>query len=169
MSVQTRTIGVSVLGPGEGEPIWFQRNRMTIKATAESTGGAYGLVESLVAPGYSPPLHVHYREDEAFYVLEGEVTIRCGERTYRAGAGSFAFLPRGVPHTFVVESDTPARMLAILTPGGGEAFFVEGGRPAEHNGLPPDEPIDVEKLTRVGARFDSMIVGPPLRRSSANA
>ena len=56
----------AALGPGEGQTIWFLRNRMTIKATAESTGGAYGLVESQVAPGFSPPLHVHHKENEAF-------------------------------------------------------------------------------------------------------
>src|SRR5215475_6680749 len=92
--------------PGEGQAVWFLRNRMTIKATAASTGGAFGLVESLVAPGFSPPLHVHHREDESFWVLEGEVSMQCGERTFRATAGSFVFLPRDVPHTFVVESDT---------------------------------------------------------------
>src|SRR6185503_9984985 len=98
------------IGPGEGRAVWFLENRMTIKATARSTGGAYGLVESLIAPGFSPPLHVHHREDEAFWILEGDVSMRCGDRTFRAGPGAFVFLPRDVPHTFVVEGDVPARM-----------------------------------------------------------
>lgn len=152
----------SVLGPGEGPAIWFLRNRMTIKATARSTGGAYGLVESLIAPGFSPPLHVHHREDEAFWVLEGELSMRCGERTFRARAGSFVFLPRDVPHTFVVEGDAPARMLTLLTPGGGEGLFVEAGRPAERDGLPPVAPLDVEGLKRVSERYGAEIVGPPM-------
>ena len=63
---------------GEGETFWFLRNRITIKATAATTGGAYGLIESHVAPGFSPPLHVHHNEDEAFWVLEGNVTIAAG-------------------------------------------------------------------------------------------
>ena len=150
------------LEPGEGETIWFLRNRMTIKATAESTGGAYGLVESLVAPGFSPPLHVHHREDEAFWVLEGEVTMCCGDKTFRAGAGAFVFLPRDVPHTFVVEGDKPARMLTLLTPGGGEGFFVQAGRPPEHDGLPPATPPDIPTLKRVGDLFGAEIVGPPM-------
>ena len=151
-----------ILTNGEGSTIWFLRNRMTIKATAETTGGAYGLFESLVAPGFSPPLHVHHREDETFWVLEGDVSMRCGDRTIRVGAGSFAFLPRGVPHTFVVEGDTPARMLTLLTPGGGEGFFIQAGRPAEHDGLPPSAPIDIALLKRVGEQFGAEIVGPPM-------
>jgi len=122
-------------------------------------------VESWVAPGFSPPLHVHHREDEAFWVLEGEVSLRCGDRTFRARAGSFAFLPRGVPHTFVVEGGAPARMLTLLTPGGAERLFVEGGRPAEHDGLPPAAPPDIEALKRVSARYGSDVVGPPMAPS----
>jgi mannose-6-phosphate isomerase-like protein (cupin superfamily) len=148
------------LRSGEGQAIWFLANRMTVKATAESTGGAYGLVESLIAPGFSPPLHVHHREDEAFWVLEGEVTMQCGDR--RAGPGAFVFLPRDVPHSFVVESATPVRMLTLLTPGGGEGVFIDGGRPAEADGLPPPSPIDVPALKRVSEFYGAEIVGPPM-------
>jgi mannose-6-phosphate isomerase-like protein (cupin superfamily) len=150
------------LAPGEGQAIWFLRNRMTVKATAETTGGAFGLLESVIAPGFSPPLHVHHREDEAFWVLEGEVTMRCGDRTFRATAGSFVFLPRDVPHTFVVEGNTPARMLTLLTPGGGEGVFIEGGRDPEHDGLPPAAPPDIERLKRVSEHFGAEIIGPPM-------
>jgi len=155
--------GDFALPPGEGQTIWFLRNRMTIKATAETTGGAFGLVESLVAPGFSPPLHVHHREDESFWVLEGELSMRCGDRTFRASAGSFVFLPRDVPHTFVVEGDTPARMLTLLTPGGGEGVFIDGGRPAEHEGLPPATPPDIDALRRVSERYGAEIVGPAMK------
>src|SRR3954447_17054519 len=148
--------------PGEGRPLWFLRNRMSVKATAETTGGAFGLLESLIAPGFSPPLHVHHREDESFYVLEGEVTMQCGNQRFLATAGSFVFLPRNIPHSFVVEGDRPARMLTLLTPGGGEGFFVEAGRDPEHDGLPPVIPPDIELLKRVGARFGAEVVGPPI-------
>jgi mannose-6-phosphate isomerase-like protein (cupin superfamily) len=153
----------SFASPGEGQAIWFLTNRMTVKATAASTGGAYGLLESFVAPGFSTPLHVHHREDEAFWVLEGEVSMRCGDRTFRARAGSFVFLPRDVPHAFVVENNAPARMLTLLTPGGGEGFFIDAGRPAEGDGLPPLAPPDIEMLKRVGERYGAEIVGPPMR------
>jgi len=157
------------VAPGEGTPVWFLQNRMVLKATAESTRGAFGLVESLIAPGAAPPLHVHYEEDEAFYVLEGELTFRCGDETARATRGSFVFLPRGVPHGFVVESDTPVRMLTLLVPGGGERIFVEAGRPAEHEGLPPVTPPDIPHLTRVAQKYGNAIVGPPMRRATPPA
>jgi mannose-6-phosphate isomerase-like protein (cupin superfamily) len=158
-----------VQGAGEGTAIWFQGNRITIKARAADTGGAFGLVESMLAPGYSPPLHVHEREDETFWVLEGEVTIRCGARTFRASVGACAFLPRGVPHTFVVEGNVPARMIGMMTPGGGEAFFVEGGRPADGQGFPPPVPPDLEHLRHVARHFGTQIVGPPMTPAPVSA
>jgi mannose-6-phosphate isomerase-like protein (cupin superfamily) len=148
---------------GGGEAVWFTDNRMTVKARAESTGGAFGLVEALGRPRSSPPLHVHSREDEGFWLLEGELTVRCGDRTFTALPGSFTFLPRGVPHTFVVEGDTPARLLSVCVPGGFEEFFVAAGQPAEHEGLPPQGPPDVERLQRVGSDFGLAFVGPPLQ------
>ena len=166
MSVRTAK-DAHFLAAGEGPATWFLSNRMTMKATSEMTGGAFGLVESLIAPGYSPPLHVHHQEDESFYVLEGELTMCCGDRVFEATAGAFVFLPRGVPHTFVVEGETPARMLALITPGGGEAFFPAAGRPAEREGLPPAGPPDIERLKRVAAMYASDIIGPPMSPRSA--
>ncbi|HET7584932.1 MAG TPA: quercetin 2,3-dioxygenase [Gemmatimonadaceae bacterium] len=151
-----------VLAPGEGRQIWFLGNLMVLKATASTTNGAYGLLESLVRAGASPPLHIHHREDETFWVLEGSLTVRCGGETFRAEAGSYVFLPRGVPHTFRVEGNTPARLLTLITPGGGEAVFVEGGRPAERAELPPPAAPDLAALERVAHRYGAEFVGPPL-------
>ena len=158
----TATSHALALGPGEGQAIWFLRNRMTIKATAQSTGGLYGLVESWLAPGFSPQLHIHHREDESFWVLEGELTMRCGNETFRAGRGSYVFLPRHVPHTFVVEGDAPARLLTLMTPGGVEGFFVEAGQPADGDGPPPAAPFDIELLKQVAEKFGAEIVGPAM-------
>jgi len=157
-----------VVDPGEGHAIWFLNTRMTVKATGETTGGAYGLIESVVPPGFSPPMHVHHREDESYFVLDGHVTVRCGNDTYSASAGSYVFLPRGVPHTFVVEGDQPARWLTLTTPGGGEGFFVDASRPAESGGFPPPAPIDVELLRRVSTTYGNELVGPPLTPSGSN-
>ncbi|HEY7169990.1 MAG TPA: quercetin 2,3-dioxygenase [Vicinamibacterales bacterium] len=162
MAAEGISTGAQFVPAGAGEAIWFLRNRMSVKATAASTGGAFGLLESVIAPGFSPPLHVHHREDESFYILEGEVTLKCGEQQFRATAGAFVFLPRHVPHSFVVEGDRPARMLTLLTPGGGEGVFIDGGRPPEHDGLPPATPPDIEALKQVSVRYGAEIVGPPM-------
>jgi mannose-6-phosphate isomerase-like protein (cupin superfamily) len=146
----------------DGAEFWFLNNRTAIKATGQMTGGAYGLVESWIPPGFSPPLHVHHREDEAFWLLEGEMTLRCGDQMLSGGPGSYFFLPRDVPHTFVIEGEAPVHLLTLLSPGGGEGFFAAAGRPAEHDGFPPVAPTDVERLRSAGGRFGIEIVGPPL-------
>jgi len=147
--------------PGQGQAVWFLTNRMTIKATAASTGGAYGMWEAELAPGFSTPMHVHHRDDEAFWVLDGELTMRCGDRVFRATTGAFVFLPREVPHAFTVEGNKPARMLALLTPGGGEQMFIDAGRPVEHDGLPAGNVTDIATLKRVSEQYGAEIVGPP--------
>ena len=147
----------------DGEAYWFTNNRMTILARAEQTGGAFGAVEGIGPAGSSPPLHVHSREDELFVLLEGSLLVRCGDETFRAEPGSVTFLPRGVPHTFLVEGDEPARLISICLPGGFEEFFSAAGRPAADDGLPPNEPPDVARLQQVGADFGLQFVGPPLR------
>ncbi len=152
---------------GAGQATWFLGNRMIVKADAASTGGAFGLVESWVPAGSSPPLHVHRREDESFWVLEGRIRFRCGDEDIEAGAGSFVFLPRGIPHTFVVEGDRSAHILTLLTPGGGERFFVEGGRIPEGPGLPPPGPPEIEKLQRIAPGYGMEIIGPPLVAAGA--
>jgi mannose-6-phosphate isomerase-like protein (cupin superfamily) len=92
----------------------------SLKASHRSTGGALSVFETTIEAG--PPLHVHDREDECFYVLSGELSIRCGSDAFDAPAGSFAYLPRGRPHRFWA-SDQPARLLLITVPGGIEDYF----------------------------------------------
>src|SRR5215213_7688844 len=108
-----RTFG---LKEGEGEARWWGGGLATIKATGKETGGRYTLVEVLEPEGEAP-LHVHHREDEAFYVLEGEMTFEIGEETIKASPGSFLFGPRDIPHRYTVDSG-PAKMLFILSPAG---------------------------------------------------
>jgi mannose-6-phosphate isomerase-like protein (cupin superfamily) len=162
MSVEGMTQNARAVHAGIGDAVWFTNNLMTLKATAETTGGAYGLVEALAPAGTSPPLHVQHGEDETFYVLEGELTFRCGDETIATGPGACVFIPRGAPHTFVVEGDAPARFLSMCTPGGFERFFVAAGSPAEYRGLPPEGPPDVAKLKRVSEEFGAEIIGPPM-------
>jgi quercetin dioxygenase-like cupin family protein len=145
----------------EGERIWFTNNLMTLKATSATTGGAYALMEAEAPAGSGPPLHVHHREDESFWVLEGVLTVWCGDDVFTAAPGSYVFLPREIPHTFAVEGDRSARILSMATPGGLEGYFVGVGRPAENAGLPPAGPIDVGRLASVGREFGLEILGPP--------
>jgi len=151
-----------VMQPGEGEAIWFLHGRMTLKVTGEQTNGLFSLTEIVIPPGYSPPTHVHHREEESFYVLDGELTVRCGDETFSAKRGTFVSFPRDVPHCFVAEGDTPVRMLNLMTPGGGEGFFIDAGRPAPNEGLPPTGPLDIESLKQASVKYEATIVGPPM-------
>lgn len=150
-----------VVDSDDGDRIWFGDTAMSFKATAASTGGELFLMEARMPAGFSPPLHVHHDEHEAFYILEGEVEIVCGPERYVTTAGSFAFLPRGIAHTFRVLSDG-ARGLTIAVPGGIEHFFRAAGRPAEGPGLPPPSGFDVALVQSVASRFNLEFVGPPL-------
>src|SRR3954449_6003202 len=94
-----------LLHESEGEEFWLLGMHQTIKIGREDTGGAYGLVEALVPAGVGSPWHVHPEEDEWFYVLEGEFTVYVGEQRLALPAGAFAFGPKGVPHTFIGETE----------------------------------------------------------------
>lgn len=150
------------LAAGEGEAYWYVNNRATILATAAQTGGMFSLVHMDVAVGHGPPLHIHRAEDEAFWVLEGQLTVRCGEAEFAAGPGAFVYTPRGIPHTFRLEGDAPARLLVLLTPGGGEGYFIDAGRPATGPGLPPPAPPDIATLQAVAAKYHQENIGPPM-------
>lgn len=109
--------------PGEGKILSMPTGpRMEIKASADETGGRFGLIESHQVGDV--PLHVHENDDEAFYILEGEYEIRCGDQTFLAGPGTFVYLPHGVPHAQKLKSDT-ARKLILIAPGGFENWFLE--------------------------------------------
>jgi mannose-6-phosphate isomerase-like protein (cupin superfamily) len=150
-----------VLGPDDGEATWFLGTRMTVKATAQSTGGTFGLIEVRLAAGFSPPLHIHHREDESFWILEGQLTVVCDGQTFQAGAGSFIYLPRDLPHTFRVD-EGPARALELVQPGGHERFYVEGGRPALDDAIPAFDPRDLERVRALYAKYRLEEAGPPL-------
>lgn len=144
-----------------GRSIWFLGTLMTLKATGEQTNGAYGLIEQVLPPGFASPLHVHHREDEAFYLLEGEATFTCGDQTMKARPGSYIFFPRDIPHWFCIQETQPARLLQLNFPAGLENFFVEAGEPAPKLTLPPAGPPDVEKMASTAAKYGIEILGPP--------
>jgi quercetin dioxygenase-like cupin family protein len=151
-----------VSGPGEGEAYWFLGALTTIRATGEATGGSVAVTESLAPRGHGSPLHVHTREDEWFYVIEGELTFWIDGVVHVAPAGSFVFGPKGIPHTFLVSSEE-ARFLLVAEPAGFEQFMRAAGAPAQSPVIPPPatEPPDVAALSALAATFGIEIIGPP--------
>lgn len=142
------------LAPGDGERIWIVGDTMTFKATAETTGGALALLENVAPPGGGPPPHVHTREDELFYVLDGTFEIRIGDDVHAVEAGGFAYVPRGTVHCFRNVAERPGRVLVGFTPGGMEGFFREAGRPATDDGPAPalDE-AEIARTVAVAPRY----------------
>ena len=144
------------------ESIWFTDALMKVHVTPEDTGGAYALVEGLVPSGHMPPPHVHDRDAEGFFVLEGEITLytEAGEQVLRPGEGAHA--PAGEPHTFRVTSDGPASVLVVSVPAGFVHFLRAAGRPAEREALPVlDGPPDIELVVRAGERHGVRMLGAP--------
>jgi quercetin dioxygenase-like cupin family protein len=162
MDSSTDAIAPIVAAPGEGEHLWFLGILATIKSSAETTGGAVAVIEHLAPQGSGSPLHVHSREDEWFYVIEGELTLWVGGETIVAPAGSFVFGPKGIPHTFTVSS-AEARFLLVTEPAGFEQFMRAVGEPAARVEIPPaaTEPPDVAALTAAAAEYGIQIIGPP--------
>jgi len=151
------------LQPGEGEALWFLGFLATIKAGAEGTGGRVAVIHHFGPQDSGSPLHVHHRENEWFYVLEGELTVWVDGQVIRAPAGSFVFGPQDTPHTFTVSSPEGARFLLVTEPAGLEGFMRSCAEPAKALTLPPppDQPPDAERLTALAAQYGIDILGPP--------
>ena len=101
---------------GRRTSVWYMGCLFTVLAGSDDTGGRFGLMEMLAPKGLEPSRHLHYHDDEGFYVLEGDVTFYIGEEIHEARPGTFVFLPQGVPHSYTFETDE-VRMLAIIAPG----------------------------------------------------
>jgi|SRR5215471_17867024 len=130
-------------------------SKIIARVRSADTGGEYSVVEETVPPGGGTPLHVHRREDEIFYVLEGEFEIQCGGRTFIASKGDHGLAPRNVPHAHRNAGTRPATILVTLRPGGFEGFFDE------IDSLPHDVPPDLEQVKSIARRYNVEILGPP--------
>jgi quercetin dioxygenase-like cupin family protein len=154
--------GINCVRAGEGNALWMVGDTYTIKASAKSTGGAYGLVEASIPPGGGPPPHSHSREDEAFYLLDGQLEFSVGKQTVLARTGDYVFLPRGNVHCFTNPGLTPTRTLILVSPGGFEQMFQEAGTPAQAGRpAPPFDPADAPRLAAITAGYGSEIIAPP--------
>jgi quercetin dioxygenase-like cupin family protein len=149
-----------VLSQAAGESLWFLDTRMTVKAGGAQTGGSFTFLEWSAPAGFGPPRHVHHREDEAFYLLSGSLTVECGEQRWRAAAGALIFLPHGIQHAFLCHE--AVRGLQVTSPAGFENYIGEIGRAPDHEGLPDPSPPDLRRLLAAAERFGHDIVGPPI-------
>ena len=161
-AVTSPTAEPIALQPDEGEAIWSFGVLATIKASSETTAGRVGVIEHRGPQGAGSPLHVHRREDEWFYVIEGALTFWVGGTVIEAPAGSFVYGPRDVPHTFQISSPE-ARFLLVAEPGGFESFLRELGQPAPALTIPPPAapPADLAPLVAAAAAYGIEILGPP--------
>jgi quercetin dioxygenase-like cupin family protein len=161
----TESIGFGNGRPSLDRSVWYNGSLMTFLATGEETQGQFALIETVTRRGNVPPPHIHHREDEIFYVLEGEVAVSVGGRTIKGTAGTMFFLPRDVVHSFTIESEQ-SRMLILLTPAGLEGWFKEFSVPAPDMTLPPaEEPAyeEVQKMLEAAPRYGIEFLLPQTR------
>jgi mannose-6-phosphate isomerase-like protein (cupin superfamily) len=150
-----------VRGEGEGRRLGVVGDAYRFLATGDDTQGRYALWEAVVLPGGGPPLHVHSREDEGFFVLEGEITFQVEERTLAVGAGTFVNLPPRVRHRFENRSQSPARMLILVAPAGLEKMFEETGVPLEAGTLAgPPTAEEIARIVEAAPRYGVTIFPP---------
>ncbi len=145
-----------VVAPGGGDALQGPAGGpLRVKARGEHTGGALTVVENVIGPGEGPPLHAHADEDESWYVLEGTLRFLLGDDLAEAPAGTFVFVPRGLPHCFQNIGDTPARILVMFTPSGMERFF-------ERFAAMPAGPVTPDTFAQAGGAVGMTVLGPPL-------
>lgn len=145
---------------GEGEEMWFAGGgTFTWKVTGEQSDGAFLLLEDRMVRNKVTPLHLHPEQGEAIYVLEGELLVHSDGEEHRVGPGGLYYAPPGLPHAFMVTSET-AHVLVTLAPGSGEQFYRDAGEPA--TAANAGKPADFDLLRAVAERSPSIeILGPP--------
>lgn len=156
-----------VLDPGAGTALWTLGGRFTVKLGEGPSEGRLAVLEALAYRSTEPPLHIHHHEDEAWYILDGQMTFYIGDDSHVVTTGGFVFAPRGLPHTFTVEVE-PTKVLVFVAPAGFDRFAVELGVPAASSSdtsLPDLPPPDI--LAPIAQRFGIEVVGPPRRISEA--
>jgi quercetin dioxygenase-like cupin family protein len=154
--MNTRNCKPTVLRPEEGRKIKVLGMEVTLKLSSLETAGGYFLFDGVVGPGDRVPPHVHHREDEIIQVLEGELEIFLGRRTFKAPAGAIAFFPRDVVHAFANVGNAPANVRFLATPGANFEKFFE-----ELSALPADQPPDMAKVMEIFDRYGLPIVAEP--------
>ena len=150
------------LAADEGEAYEFLNTLAIVKASGAATNNALAVVEFRLPVGFSPPPHVHHDEDEAFYILAGQIDAQVGDDELAARQGAFLWLPRGVRHGFVVTGDGPCTILTITTPSGFERFVMEVGSPSTTLTLPEPREPDIPRLVEIAGRYGIEFPAPPV-------
>ncbi len=159
MSREKRNAGERVearlIQAGEGHHLGIAGGVYTIKATGKDTAGAYAMLEMLVPPQSGPPLHVHSREVESFYILEGSLSFWLANQKVTCAPGALVIAPPGLPHSFRNEGDTPARALSLITPAGLEEVFAEVGAPIKQGSTLPEEaaPKNLKEIIEIAPKY----------------
>jgi quercetin dioxygenase-like cupin family protein len=130
---ETETAVPIICQPGEGPVVGVLGGRMTFKVRSDQTGGVYAVVEQQVPPGQGPPLHVHRRETEIFYILEGQFEVTLGAQTMAVSAGAMVVAPRDIPHRFRNVGPDSERFLLTFIPGRFAHVFIEAASAPEHD------------------------------------
>jgi mannose-6-phosphate isomerase-like protein (cupin superfamily) len=160
--VETNDPGAIQVPRGKGRMLWLMGDLIELKMVGEDTGGSYALIESNPPPGFpGPPPHIHHREDEAFYVLEGEIELNVEGNVSRVKPGTFVHVPRGTLHTFSNPGETPARFLALISPAGFERWFEDFGEPATDLSSAPQGAPDVERILATAHEYGLEFPPPP--------
>jgi mannose-6-phosphate isomerase-like protein (cupin superfamily) len=148
------------VGKDEGDARWWFGSLAVIKASVADTGGQMAIIEITEPPGAEAQLHVHHREDEGFWILEGSATFVVGDTTIEAEAGDYLFGPRDIPHGYTV-GDAGCRMLFIMTPGGMEELIIATSESAASRTLPPppEEEPDWEHLISMARAYGVELLG----------
>jgi len=160
--VQAQQSTASIVDARQGRSLWHFNALLTFKALGAETNGQFWALEGLADRHMAVPLHAHSREDEIWYVLEGEIAFTVGNETRIGGPGSFVYIPRNVPHTFQIRSGT-ARWFGIGIPAGLDQWFFETGEPAQALTLPPPPagPPDVDAIAASLKAYGTDTLGPP--------
>lgn len=150
-----------LLNNGEGKSFWVLGDLYTFKATGKETNGQFTIMDQVIQPQGGPPPHIHHREDEAFYILEGRFSFLCGDKQNELEAGSFVYIPKGMLHTFKNTGAQKGRLLVTVTPAGLEDFFYSIGTPADDLNNPPAfDPGILERLMLLAKDFQMDIIVP---------
>ena len=153
--------------PASANQLWFQDSLVTVRVSTADGQDGISVLEHRVPYGFSPPLHLHRTEDEIFHVLEGEFRVQVRDQEHRLRAGDILLGPKGVPHTYRVESAQGGRCVTITVRGDFERFVRAVSRPAQRPELPapagPPSADAIQVLRATAAQYGIELVGPPLR------